>query len=248
MLLDVRGVTAGYGLLRVLHDASLHADAGEVVALLGRNGVGKSTLVSAVSGMLRPVRGAITFNGRRIESRSPEDISRMGLSTLPQGHRIFRSLSVGEHLEIACDTRARDGWTIKQVVADLPLLKERWRQKAKSLSGGEQQILTLGRTLVRNGCFVMLDEPVEGLAPAMAEQVATIIGRLRERDQGVLLVEQRLDFALALADRVYLMSRGATVWQGPPAQLRSEPGLMREYLGLGTARSDDWGDRADRRD
>lgn len=232
-MLDVDGVHVFYGPSHVLHGINVHVARGEVVAVLGRNGMGKTTLVHTVFGFLKPTVGRITLNGRSIMGKTPESIYREGIALMPQGHRVFGSLSVGENLTVAARTsNGTAAWSIERVVGRLPILRERWTQPANTMSGGEQQMLTMGRTLVGNGSIVLLDEPAEGLAPAIVETFSEIIAELRSEDVGVLLVEQRLDFALKLADRVYVMSRGVEVFEGSPNELRARKDVTEKYLSL----------------
>lgn len=230
-MLEVSDVHAFYGPSHVLHGVSVSVNRGEVVALLGRNGMGKTTLVHTVSGFLQPSAGNILFDGSSIAGKTPESIFGEGIALMPQGHRVFGSLSVGENLMVAARSEeGRYGWPIDRVLDRLPVLRERWDQGADTMSGGEQQMLTMARTLVGNGSIVMLDEPAEGLAPAIVETFSEIIRDLRDEGAGVLLVEQRFDFALALADRVYVMSRGVEVFEGTPDNLRDQPDITEQYL------------------
>jgi branched-chain amino acid transport system ATP-binding protein len=232
-MLTIDHVDAYYGKSQVLHGISLQVDRGEVVAVLGRNGMGKTTLVHTVMGFVRSARGTISLDGESLVGRSPEAIYRRAITLMPQGHRVFGSLSVGENLQIAANGRNGNGhWTIDEVTARLPILRDRWKQGADTLSGGEQQMLTMARTLVGNGSIVMLDEPAEGLAPAIVAIFGDIIRDLRAGGAGVLLVEQRVDFALSLADRVYVMSRGVEVFEGTAAELREAEDVTRRYLSL----------------
>ncbi|MEX0698296.1 MAG: ABC transporter ATP-binding protein [Acidimicrobiia bacterium] len=232
-MLSVAGVHAFYGPSHVLHGVSIHVERGEVVALLGRNGMGKTTLVHTVLGFLKPAEGEILLDGKSIAGSAPESIFQRGVTLMPQGHRVFGSLSVGENLTVAVrETNESIGWSIDRVLDRFPILKERWDQGADTMSGGEQQMLTMGRTLVGNGSIVMLDEPAEGLAPSIVERFSEIISDLRRDGVGVLLVEQRFDFALSLADRVYVMSRGVEVFVGTPDELRARNDIKEEYLSL----------------
>ncbi len=232
-MLKVDRVDALYGKSQVLHGISVEVNRGEVVAILGRNGMGKTTLVHTIMGFLKPTRGSITLDGDRIGGRTPESIFRKGITLMAQGHRVFGSLSVGENLTVAARVRNDEAaWTIDSVLDRLPVLRDRWKQGADTLSGGEQQMLTMGRALVGNGDIVMLDEPAEGLAPAIVEEFGEIIRDLRSRGSGVVLVEQRVDFALSLADRVYVMSRGVEVFQGSPEEMNAADDVTEQYLSL----------------
>lgn len=218
-----------YGPVQALHGVSVEVGQGEVVAVLGRNGMGKTTLVHSISGLLRPTRGTIELDGQAIHGLNPEQILRRGVALMPQGHRVFPSLTVAENLSVA----ARPGpWTEQSIGEYLPKLGERRKQMARTLSGGEQQMLTMGRALVMNAPYLLLDEPVEGLAPSIAERFGDIIRELRTQGAGVLLVEQRLRFALDLADRVVVMSRGIEVFEGTPAELRANDEVRSTHLSL----------------
>lgn len=233
MSLVAEQVRTSYGPVQVLHGASITVEPGQVVALLGRNGMGKSTLLHTIAGLTRPRAGRVEVDGTAITGLAPERIYRHGVALMPQGHRVFPSLSVGENLEVAVRRAGNgDGWSIDEVTEHLPILKDRWKQTGGTLSGGEQQMLTLGRTLVMNGRYVMLDEPVEGLAPAMTELFGTIIAELARRGTGVLLVEQRFEFAMALADVVVVLSRGTEVFVGTPDELRADTTTLHTYLGV----------------
>ena len=229
MTLKIDSIEAFYGPVQALHGISLDVHPGEVLAVLGRNGMGKTTLVHTIAGLLHPSAGQITLDGTRIDGRSPEQVLRAGVAMMPQGHRVFPSLTVAENIAVA--TRPGD-WTLDEVVDRLPRLGERLKQYARTLSGGEQQMLTMGRALVMNAPFLLLDEPVEGLAPSIAQRFAEIIQELRTRGTGVLLVEQRLRFALELSDRVAVMSRGTEVFLGSPDELRSDETIRNTYLSL----------------
>lgn len=232
-MLTVERLHAGYGPVRVLQGITVQVAASEVVAMLGRNGMGKTTLVHTIMGFLRPTGGAVAVNGQQIGGEPPERIWRRGVTLMPQGHRVFGSLSVGENLTVAYRRRNPDtDWTVEEVIDKLPKLGDRWRQRASSLSGGEQQMLTLARTLIGNGDVVLLDEPAEGLAPAITEVFGALITELRRRGRAVLLIEQRYDFATALADRVYVISRGIEVFEGRPDELRADAEVRQRYLGL----------------
>ena len=233
MSLLAKDLQTFYGPVQVLHGMSIEIHPGHVTALLGRNGMGKTTLVHTVMGLVHPRAGTVELDGRTIHSLPPEKVYGSGLVLMPQGHRVFGSLSVEENLMVAY-RRSPDSsaWMIDEVMDYFPKLRERWKQGAITLSGGEQQMLTMARTLVGNGQYVMLDEPVEGLAPAIMEVFARIVRELRNRGAGVLLVEQRFEFAMALADVAYVMSRGVEVFVGTPNELRGDEATKEKYLGL----------------
>jgi branched-chain amino acid transport system ATP-binding protein len=235
-LLQAKDLQTYYGPVQVLHGVSIDVQPGQVTAVLGRNGMGKTTLVHTIMGLLHPRRGTIELDGDSIRGLAPERVYAKGLTMMPQGHRVFGSLTVGENLTVAYRrSKNSNGWPVDEVLEYFPRMSERWKQPASTLSGGEQQMLTMARTLVGNGRYVMLDEPAEGLAPAITEVFAEIIRELRRRGAGVLLVEQRFEFAMALADVVYVMSRGVEVFAGVPGELRVDEAIKETYLGLGRA-------------
>jgi branched-chain amino acid transport system ATP-binding protein len=233
-MLDVRDLHAGYATAQVLHGTTLRVEAGQVVALLGRNGMGKTTLLRAIGG-LRPPRvtgGSIRFDDEDIGGRASHEVARRGLSLVPQGRRVFRSLSVAENLRVAA-RRAESGWTLERVFDLFPRLAERPRQAAATLSGGEQQMLAIGRSLMTNPRLLLMDEPSEGLSPQMRELLAERIGRLRADGQAVLIAEQNVDLALGVADRVDVLGESGTItWSGAPATLREDAASLRALMGV----------------
>lgn len=230
MTCEIVGLWSGYRDLVVLRDVNLIVNPGEVVALLGRNGVGKSTLVSSIAGLLPASQGSVRIDGAETIGTTPEAIARLGLSVMPQGHRVFGSLTVQENLELAFLGCGRRGWQFDRVVHALPILATRRSQVARTLSGGEQQMLMLGRMLAAAGKVCVLDEPTEGLAPAIVELFASVIQDLRGEGRATLLIEQQMDFAVALADRIAVMSRGAIVFDGGRQEFKTDEAVRREYL------------------
>lgn len=232
MLLEVRDLHVHYGKSHILHGPSLTVDAGETVCLLGRNGVGKSTTLKSVMGLVLPTGGAVTFKGRPIAGWPPHRIARLGLGYVPEERRIFPTITVKENLLMgikrASGDRAR--WTLARVYEFFPRLQERERQRAGSLSGGEQQMLTIGRTLMGNPGLLLVDEPTEGLAPMIVEQVERILLEIHRGGTAILLVEQSMETALALAQRVYVMSKGLIVWSGSVKDLEADAGVRKQYL------------------
>jgi branched-chain amino acid transport system ATP-binding protein len=235
-VLTVRGVNALYGDSHVLHDVSFSVKRGHALALLGRNGAGKTTCLSTLIGFLRPRDGDIRLNGEPIAGLSPERIARMGIGLVPQGRRIFASLSVRENLSVA--RRAAPGgataksWSIDDVFATFPRLRERHAQAAGSLSGGEQQMLAIGRALVSNPQLLMLDEPSEGLAPLIVHEVGETLLRLKQQGHSILLVEQNTALALKVADDVAILNTGRIVFDGTAAQVTASPDLLQANLGV----------------
>jgi branched-chain amino acid transport system ATP-binding protein len=233
-VLDVHELHAGYATARVLHGASLCVDGQQVVALLGRNGMGKTTLLRSISGLRPPhvTGGSIRFDGRELGSDPSHEVARRGLSLVPQGRRVFRSLSVLENLQVAARP-VGGGWDVERVFDLFPRLAERPRQAAATLSGGEQQMLAIGRSLMTNPRLLLMDEPSEGLSPQMREMLADRIGRLREDGQAVLIAEQNVDLALAVADRVDVLGESGTItWSGAPVTLREDDTSLQALMGI----------------
>ncbi len=231
MLLAVEDLHAHYGKSHILHGVSLTVDAGEIVCLLGRNGVGKSTTLKSVMGLVTPSRGRVVWKDAPIAGLPPYRIARLGLGYVPEERRIFPTITVRENLLMGVKRGARNGgWTPERVYEFFPRLKERERQRAGTLSGGEQQMLTMGRTLMGNPELLLVDEPTEGLAPMIVEQVEQILGAIHRSGTPVLLVEQSMETALALAQRVYVMSKGQIVFSGSMQELQTNESVRKQYL------------------
>jgi branched-chain amino acid transport system ATP-binding protein len=231
--LSLAAVDALYGESHVLHGVSFELQPGRVLALLGRNGAGKSTCLNVIVGFLAPRSGDILLAGQSIARLPPEAISRRGVGFVPQGRRIFHNLTVREHLLVA--RRARPGersWTIERVLELFPALATRQRQAAGSLSGGEQQMLAIGRALMGNPRVLLMDEPSEGLAPVIVMELGRTIARLKQEGQSILLVEQNVNLAFSLADDVVLLNTGRVVFAGPVAGVREDHALIRQHLGV----------------
>jgi branched-chain amino acid transport system ATP-binding protein len=232
-LLEVRAIHTYYGESHVLHGVDLSVVEGQVVALLGRNGVGKTTTVRSIVGFTPPRRGDIKFKGKEIAGRSAQRIARMGISLVPQGRRVFGSLTVREHLKIFATNGESSGWDLDRVVSIFPRLGERLKQRAGALSGGEQQMLAIGRALITNPDLLVIDEITEGLSPVLVEATGNVIRDLKETEQRtILLVEQNLPIALSLADYVYVMNKGAIVFEGLPEELEKSENVHSLYLGV----------------
>jgi branched-chain amino acid transport system ATP-binding protein len=233
-LLRIDGLRAGYGGGDILHGVDVEVDEGEVLALLGRNGVGKTTLVHSIVGLVRPRAGSIRLGDRELAGRSPHEIARAGVGFVPQGRRIFSRLSVEENLKLA--RHASNGrnarWTLERVYDLLPRLRERQRHQGNQLSGGEQQMLAIGRALLANPRVLLFDEPSEGLAPLLVDRITHTIASLREEGLSAVLVEQNLHVALALADRVAIMTKGEIVYRATTAAFRRSPEIARAHLGV----------------
>ena len=232
MMLEVEDIHTYYGDSYVLQGVSLRVDQGQVVALLGRNGVGKTTLIRSIIGFTPPRRGAIRFKGTEITRLPSYQIARMGIGLIPQGRRIFPSLDVREHLEVVARPRDGSGWSMKAVLALFPRLRERLRNRGNTLSGGEQQMLATGRALVCNPDLLLMDEPSEGLAPLLVQELGRVIRELKADRISILLVEQNLAFALGLADYVYILSKGKIVHASSPEELLRDDAAKSRYLGV----------------
>jgi len=232
--LSLAGIDALYGESHVLHGVSFALESGRVLALLGRNGAGKTTCLSVIIGFLAPRRGEIRLYGESITRLAPESIARKGVGFVPQGRRVFPSLTVREHLVVA--ERGRPGaerrWTLDRVFELFPALAARQRQYAASLSGGEQQMLAIGRALMSNPRVLLMDEPSEGLAPVIVAELGRTIARLKHEGQSIVLVEQNVNLALGLADDVALLNTGRVVFTGTASNLRADPGLIAQHLGV----------------
>ncbi|MDO9530860.1 MAG: ABC transporter ATP-binding protein [Deltaproteobacteria bacterium] len=235
-MLTLKSVQAGYGPLPVLKGISLHVRAGEVVTLIGGNGAGKTTTLRAISGLLPPRKGVIEFAGHDLTHMPAERMVTLGLSLVPEGRRVFRTLSVTANLELGAFHR-RDKGAVRQDLEDIrerfPILKERAHQAAGTLSGGEQQILAIGRALMARPRLLMLDEPSMGLAPQMVTRVYAILAELKAAGTTILLVEQNARAALKVADRGYVLETGRIILDGSAADLRDDPEVQRAYLGKG---------------
>ena len=223
-------VDSFYGDSHVLHGIGFALAPGRLLALLGRNGAGKTTCLSTIMGFLRPRRGQIRLFGERISGCAPEAVSRRGVGLVPQGRRVFRSLTVRENLAVAA--RGRGGWTLDSVYDLFPRLRERHAQLAGSLSGGEQQMLAIGRALMGNPRVLLVDEPSEGLAPQMVAEVGRTIGRLNAEGLSIVLVEQNVKMTLGLAHDVVIINTGAVVFEGPVEEARRDEARLAQHLGV----------------
>jgi len=233
-LLSVRSLRAWYGRAQVLSDIALDLARGEVIALMGRNGAGKSTTFRAIMGLMERSAGEVLFRGQALHGLEPFEIARLGLGYVPEDRRIFSELSVMENLEVGRQP-ARDGaplWTPEKLFAIFPNLGEMRDRPGGRMSGGEQQMLTVARTLMGNPYLVMLDEPSEGIAPKIVEDMANMILELKREGLSVLLSEQNLHFAQLVCDRVYVIEKGQVRYEGTMAELARNAEVMREYLSI----------------
>ena len=229
-MLEVSGLHTYYGESHVLQGVSLTVGRGEVVAILGRNGMGKTTLMRSIIGFTPPRQGSVRFKGQDITGWASHRMTALGMALVPQGRRVFPSLSVRENLDVA---RRGDGrWSLERVYAVFPRLRERERNRANKLSGGEQQMLAIGRALMSNPDLLLMDEPTEGLAPLIVREVARVMGELRGQGLSILLVEQNLPLALAVANRIHILSRGQIVHSSTPAELMASEDVKSRYLGV----------------
>jgi branched-chain amino acid transport system ATP-binding protein len=231
-ILEVHDIHTYYGDAYVLQGLSLELEQGQILGLLGRNGVGKSTLVNSIVGFTPPRRGRIVFKGDDIASLSSFETVRRGMGLVPQGRRVFPTLSVEENLKVAARGAARHGWTLERIYPLFPRLAERRRQRAKTLSGGEQQMLAIARGLMTNPDCLIMDEPSEGLAPIIIQAVWQIIRKLKQEGLSILLVEQNAALALQLVDYVHVMSKGQVVHSSDPQSLQRDEAVKSKYLGI----------------
>jgi branched-chain amino acid transport system ATP-binding protein len=226
-LLVVEDIHTAYGLSRVLFGVSLEVAAGECVCLLGRNGVGKTTTMRSIMGLTPPSRGRVLWQGRDIAGWAPHRVARAGIGFVPEDRRIFAELSVWENLDVARRAARRQSrWTIDSVYELFPVLRELRDRRGGYLSGGEQQMLTIARTLMGNPDLLLLDEPSEGLAPLVVETLRVKVGELKAQGLTILLAEQGVEFSLSLADRVYVLEKGSIRHTGPAAELREDKALL----------------------
>ncbi|MBS0528093.1 MAG: ABC transporter ATP-binding protein, partial [Proteobacteria bacterium] len=228
-LLTLKGLSAGYNTSDILQNIDLEVREGEVVALLGRNGVGKTTTLMTIMGMLKPSRGSIAFADQDITSLSPDQVNRHGIAIVPEGRRIFPNLTVVENLALA----QRDGgWQLEEIYRLFPKLKMRQDARGENLSGGERQMLAIGRALCAPQRLILLDEPFEGLAPSVVAEVLAAIEQLRHKTS-ILLVEHKVDLVLDFADRAYIMVNGQMAYTGNSSALRDDMETQTKFLGVG---------------
>jgi branched-chain amino acid transport system ATP-binding protein len=235
-MLELQDLSVAYGHRVALQGISLTVAAGEIVTLVGGNGAGKSTTLKTISGLLRPRSGQIVFEGQRIDALAPYQILALGLAHVPEGRLLFKDMSVWEHLELGALRAPEQGapfeQTLEWVLGLFPILKERRDQKAGTLSGGQQQMLAIARGLMSRPRLLMLDEPSLGLAPIVVDTLADIIVQLNAGGMAVLLVEQRVDLALRISQRAYVLETGRIVMQGASQQVMQDPAIKSAYLGL----------------
>ena len=231
-MLVVEDIHVNYGPSQVLHGVTLEVNPGEVVAVMGRNGVGKSTLMRSIIGLTPARAGRIAFKGADVTKLPAHKISRLGIGYMPQGRRVFPSLTVREHMQVTAHARPGSPWTFERMLELFPNLGERLEQSGSKLSGGEQPMLAAGRALVANPDLLLMDEPTEGLSPLMVRELGKLVGVLKDTGTPVLLVEQQLAFVLKYADRVYILSKGQVVHHCKPSELANDHDIKARYLGV----------------
>ncbi|BDG46939.1 ABC transporter ATP-binding protein [Parageobacillus sp. KH3-4] len=234
-MLELQDVHSYYGTSYILQGVTFSVPKGKCVALLGRNGAGKTTTIHTIAGLHKSKRGSIRFKDQQLQSLSPHQISRLGIGLVPQGRRIFLSLTVKENLTMPARKRkANDGsiWDLEKIYELFPVLKEREKNLGTQLSGGQQQMLAIGRALMTNPEFLLMDEPSEGLAPVIIDQVGEIVIKLKEAGLSILMVEQNIALACKAADEILIMNKGKIVWHGTPDQLMANEEMQHKYLGV----------------
>jgi branched-chain amino acid transport system ATP-binding protein len=231
-LLRVQDVYTAYGLSQVLFGVNLQVIRGECVCLLGRNGVGKTTTMRSIMGLSPPTRGRVEWKGRDVTRRAPYEVAKLGIGFVPEDRRIFADLTVWENLDVATRRTSGGAFTVERVYELFPKLAELRDRQGGFLSGGEQQMLTIARTLMGNPELLLLDEPSEGLAPLVVEHLGEQIGRLKRDGLTILLAEQNVDFSLDLADRVYVLEKGAVRYEGTAQAFRADASIRHQYLAL----------------
>ncbi len=232
MILEVKDIHTYYGDSYILQGVSLRIPRNTTVALLGRNGMGKTTLIRSIIGFVPPRKGEITFSGTEITHLTPNQIARLGIGLIPQGRRIFPSLTVLENLVVGARVKTPAGWTLEQIFEIFPRLRERSSHPGNKLSGGEQQMLSISRALMGNPDLFLMDEPTEGLAPLLVDQLRDVLRIFKKKTLSILLVEQNLSFALDLADHIYVMNQGKIVYEYSPEEFRENEQVIYRYLGV----------------
>ncbi|HEX2546069.1 MAG TPA: ABC transporter ATP-binding protein [Ramlibacter sp.] len=233
-LLALSGVESAYGDSQVLFGVDLHVDAGEIVTLLGRNGMGKTTTVRAIMGLNPPRRGTVLFQGTPVQGKSPDHIARLGVGLVPEGRQVFPNLTVEENLVAFAARRSGKAspWTLQRAYELFPRLQERRGNMGNQLSGGEQQMVAIARALMTNPQLLIVDEATEGLAPLIRDEIWRCLGRLRQEGQAVLVIDKYVDRLIPISDRHYILEGGKVEWTGTSAQLQANPALWQGYLGV----------------
>ncbi len=231
-MLRVEALEAGYGDSRVLFGMGFRAEAGEVISLIGRNGMGKTTTVRALMGLVRPTAGSIRFGDDEIVGLAPNAVARLGIGLVPEGRRVFGSLTVEENLVATARSGATAAWTLDGVYRLFPRLRERRRQWGNTLSGGEQQMLAVGRALMTNPRLLVLDEATEGLAPLIRDEIWSCLAEIKAAGQTILVIDKNLSEMARLVDRHHVVEKGRVVWAGTPDALRADPDIAHRFLGV----------------
>ncbi|NWF47797.1 ABC transporter ATP-binding protein [Hydrogenophaga sp. D2P1] len=233
-MIELQNISAAYGVTPVLHGVSLRADASTFLGLIGRNGAGKTTTLRSMVGLMPLAAGRVLFDGQPLAGRATHEIARLGIAYVPENRGVFPSLTVMESLTLAARPPANGatGWTLERVLDVFPRLGERRRNRSDALSGGEQQMLAIGRALLTNPRLLILDEPTEGLAPLIVREIQSVLRSLRGSGMALIVVDQNLDTVFNVADEIAVMSRGTVVAQGPSATLRADQALLNHYLGV----------------
>ena len=232
-LLDIGGLRLGYGRNDVIHGISITVPKGAIVSLIGANGAGKTTILRGLSGLIKPRAGTITFKGEALAGRSAHRIARTGLVHVPEGRQVFAEMTVAENLAMGAYRIGRPSDAIRErILTRFPRLRERLNQRAGLMSGGEQQMLAIGRALMTNPRVLLMDEPSEGLAPQIVAEVGRIIAQLKGQGLSIVLVEQDIKLTLALADEIAIINTGAVVFSGTPAELRADESIIAQHLGV----------------
>ncbi len=232
MLLETQRINTYYGASHILFDVSMGIDEGEVVCLLGRNGMGKSTLIKSIIGLTPPRSGKLYFEGVDIVGKRPFEIARRGVGFVPENRAIFPNLTVRENLDMGVHRKESGSWSLERIYHMFPILQERAGQMGGTLSGGEQQMLTIARALMGNPRLLLIDEPSEGLAPLIVNQIGAQVQEMKKEGMTILLSEQNTGFTLKLADRAYILEKGVISWQGSVTQLEDDPQILETYLGV----------------
>ena len=232
MLFEVKGINTFYSISHILFDVSMEIDKGEVVCILGRNGVGKTTMLRSIMGLTTPRSGSILFGGVEIRGKRPFEIARLGIGFVPEDRIIFPDLTVKENLGIASKGKDQAPWTFERVYKMFPILEKRQTQMGGTLSGGEQQMLTIARTLKGNPRLLLLDEPSEGLSPLVVKELENQVRSLKKDGMPILLSEQNSSFTLKLSDRAYILEKGEVCWKGDVRELKEKPEILKTYLGV----------------
>ena len=231
-MLELEAVETSYGASQVLFGIDFRIDAGEVVTLLGRNGMGKTTTVRSIMGLVKPQAGRVRFDGRTLTGLPAYRVAQSGIGLVPEGRQIFPNLTVRENLVATARSAGRTGWTLDKVHGYFPRLAERAGNMGNQLSGGEQQMLAIGRALMTNPKLLILDEATEGLAPLVRREIWRCLAALKAEDQAILVIDKNLESLLKLADRHVVIEKGRVVWQGTSAALAQEPAIQHRYLGV----------------